>query len=450
MRGLFGKDDGSKGSKFFKKISSKNEPVPKVTRRIGSVCTEQKDPETQYRIGRMYQDGIFMPRDDIEAVKWYKAAAEGGNASAQYQLGMMCWQSPREYHSYRDATRWCLIAAEQGLDDAQSTFEGLYQTGMGVLHNDLKKADWHKPNMTERYYLKERQLDGLTDHIGTRRDSSTMTPGKEKTTADVLEVVIDAIRGKNYAKSKFVLDSSLNPLRSKPSPEQATLWHCYALSCTGLGFFDEAERSCMFLEKLGYCRDEINELLCDIQKKRSAYSVPDVICKQEKIGAIVRSILPCFPWVDKDVSVLIPKNQSELDENIREMKHSNRTKIDDQMACVLNYGGDRKNVIVLCEDFPKLHRIESVHGVLAHEIAHLALFNGMGAQDVCRYFDAEHRKKLYLEMFDENYHGLIGSNEFVTDAAVISRGFTYDLSMNRAKRGRPYMKLNEVSTWWNV
>ena len=37
----------------------------------------------------MYDEGRGVPENDTEAVKWYRKAAEQGDASAQYNLGVM-------------------------------------------------------------------------------------------------------------------------------------------------------------------------------------------------------------------------------------------------------------------------------------------------------------------------------------------------------------------------
>ena len=38
----------------------------------------------------MYGAGRGVPQDDAEAVRWYRLAAEQGEASAQYNLGVAC------------------------------------------------------------------------------------------------------------------------------------------------------------------------------------------------------------------------------------------------------------------------------------------------------------------------------------------------------------------------
>ena len=48
---------------------------------------EQGNASAQYNLGLMYRNGRGVPQDDKTAVKWYRLAAEQGHASAQYNLG---------------------------------------------------------------------------------------------------------------------------------------------------------------------------------------------------------------------------------------------------------------------------------------------------------------------------------------------------------------------------
>ena len=47
----------------------------------------QGNAVAQTNLGLMYAKGEGVPRDDTEAVKWYRLAAEQGNAAGQYNLG---------------------------------------------------------------------------------------------------------------------------------------------------------------------------------------------------------------------------------------------------------------------------------------------------------------------------------------------------------------------------
>ena len=43
----------------------------------------------QFNLGAMYGTGRGVPQDDAEAVRWYRLAAEQGNADAQFNLGVV-------------------------------------------------------------------------------------------------------------------------------------------------------------------------------------------------------------------------------------------------------------------------------------------------------------------------------------------------------------------------
>ena len=68
----------------------------------------------------MHLTGKGVRRDDAEAVRWYRLAAEQGVASAQHNLGIM-YETGRGgvRQSYAEAVRWYRQAAEHGHANAQ-------------------------------------------------------------------------------------------------------------------------------------------------------------------------------------------------------------------------------------------------------------------------------------------------------------------------------------------
>ena len=53
------------------------------------LAADQGDAGAQYNLGVMYDNGQGVPQNYAEAVKWYRLAADQGDASAQYNLGVM-------------------------------------------------------------------------------------------------------------------------------------------------------------------------------------------------------------------------------------------------------------------------------------------------------------------------------------------------------------------------
>ena len=52
------------------------------------LAAEQGNAHAQNNLGEIYRDGTGVPQDDTEAMKWYRLAADQGLAQAQYDLGM--------------------------------------------------------------------------------------------------------------------------------------------------------------------------------------------------------------------------------------------------------------------------------------------------------------------------------------------------------------------------
>jgi TPR repeat protein len=67
----------------------------------------------------MYAQGRGVAKDEKEAVKWYRKAAEQGLASAQLNLGFMYAQGHGVTKDERVAAEWYRKAAEQGNQEAK-------------------------------------------------------------------------------------------------------------------------------------------------------------------------------------------------------------------------------------------------------------------------------------------------------------------------------------------
>ncbi len=68
----------------------------------------------------MYANGEGVPENDAEAVKWYRKAAEQGDASAQLNLGFMYYKGTGVPENDVKAYQWFSLAAAQGNSTAQS------------------------------------------------------------------------------------------------------------------------------------------------------------------------------------------------------------------------------------------------------------------------------------------------------------------------------------------
>jgi hypothetical protein len=77
--------------------------------------------------GADWQKGMdaFNRGDYAEAVKWYRLAAEKGNAISQYNLGFLYENGQGVPQDYAEAVKWYRLAANQGYTDAMVALEFL-------------------------------------------------------------------------------------------------------------------------------------------------------------------------------------------------------------------------------------------------------------------------------------------------------------------------------------
>ena len=80
---------------------------------------EAGDAEAQNSLGWMYDTGVGVPQDYVEAMKWYRKDAEQGHAVGQFNLGLMYFHGSGVQKDMAQATKWIRKAAEQGHLDAK-------------------------------------------------------------------------------------------------------------------------------------------------------------------------------------------------------------------------------------------------------------------------------------------------------------------------------------------
>ena len=100
--------------------------------RFFRLAADQGDASAQFNLGVMYENGFGVPQDDTEAVRWYRLAADQGDAPAQDTLGGMYANGRGVPQDDAEAVRWYGLAADQGIAEAQYNVGVSYADGLGV------------------------------------------------------------------------------------------------------------------------------------------------------------------------------------------------------------------------------------------------------------------------------------------------------------------------------
>ena len=79
----------------------------------------QGNASAQYNLGVMYKNGDDVIRDYNAAINWYILAAEQGHVDAQFKLGLMYDMGLGVDRDTSTAIMWYTLAVEQGNNSAQ-------------------------------------------------------------------------------------------------------------------------------------------------------------------------------------------------------------------------------------------------------------------------------------------------------------------------------------------
>jgi len=98
--------------------------------------------EAQFDLGVLYAQGLGVRRDLTEAAFWYRKAAEQGNAEAEFALGQMYsrgWGVPRDA---ADAIRWLQMANSVESDGPPTDWANV--EGYGMPQDNQQAAYWYQ------------------------------------------------------------------------------------------------------------------------------------------------------------------------------------------------------------------------------------------------------------------------------------------------------------------
>ena len=98
------------------------------------------DAEAQFRLGNAYKTGRGVIQDFVEAIKWYRLAAEQGYADAQNYLGVAYDSGDGVEQDFVEAIKWYRLAAEQGNAEAQINLGNFYYNDFFSIAKVLSKT----------------------------------------------------------------------------------------------------------------------------------------------------------------------------------------------------------------------------------------------------------------------------------------------------------------------
>ena len=90
----------------------------------------------------MYETGEAVPENDPKAVRWFRLAADQGDADAQSNLGVMYANGEGVLEDDPEAVKWLRLAADQGVAAAQFNLGVMYANGGGLPEDYVLGYAW--------------------------------------------------------------------------------------------------------------------------------------------------------------------------------------------------------------------------------------------------------------------------------------------------------------------
>ena len=90
-----------------------------------SRSAEQGDSSGQNSLGRAYRDGLGVPQDHAEAVRWFRLSAEQEDADALYNLGLAYRDGQGVPQDDVAAHMWLSLAAARNHEGATAARDAL-------------------------------------------------------------------------------------------------------------------------------------------------------------------------------------------------------------------------------------------------------------------------------------------------------------------------------------
>lgn len=118
----------------------------------------ENNPQAQYLLGRMFEQGDGVKRNTSEAAKLFRLAADQGHDQAKQRLSQLDTTGGED----SVVVDWYLPAAREGDIEAQYNLGYMYETGWGVGTNDIEATRWYEQAATGGHDQAQLRLGMMT------------------------------------------------------------------------------------------------------------------------------------------------------------------------------------------------------------------------------------------------------------------------------------------------
>jgi TPR repeat protein len=208
---LFGKSDEQTGENGpdSEEIAENDETESAEYSSKTTFTAEAKDLEAAQQ--------LLDNADYNAAYDTFYGLANNGDATAQYQVGLLYYQGLGIGQNYDEASHWYHLAAAQGNADAQYSLGNMFLMGEGVSQDDAKAIAWYERAADQGHVAAKHNVNNLKRVTSTKSasieemDSALEDEQLDSTVADADETIEDKPK-KGFFKSLFSKEDEADEL----------------------------------------------------------------------------------------------------------------------------------------------------------------------------------------------------------------------------------------------
>ncbi len=136
-------------------------------------AADQDSALAERYLAEMYFKGRGVPADHEEAAKWLRMAAEQGDAQSEYNLAVLYTNGEGIPRNAKEAANWMRKAADQSLAAGQQGLGALYENGDGVPRDSIEAAKWYRKAVDQNYVP---AMNSLALLMATSKESTVRNP----------------------------------------------------------------------------------------------------------------------------------------------------------------------------------------------------------------------------------------------------------------------------------
>ena len=159
-----------------------------------SASASNGNPESQYKLGNMYTEGVGTNIDLARAAEFYEQSASQGYVKAEYKLGLIYYEGTGVKASNKAAYKWFKKAAEENYAAAQYYLGNMYASGKGVKRNYKTALEWYTKAVDGGFNQARSEMIEVTEKMKSDSKSVASTSDRvvaRKTTAANRAAVAD-------------------------------------------------------------------------------------------------------------------------------------------------------------------------------------------------------------------------------------------------------------------